>query len=269
MLTVEEKQFYQENGYVIPDWRMPEREVGALRDALDAIIAQNPGVRPEQLISAHLSDPKSGIKGHEAFLNLAFQKDIVSMVSDVAGEDLILWGCHIFCKPAGDGQEVPWHQDGHYWPIHPLATTSVWLAIDESKQENGCLSLIPGSHKSEVLHQHMNEDRPDAALDEVIDASTYDQDEAVFVELEPGQLSIHDVYMIHGSAPNRSTKRRAGVALRYMPASSVFDRGEKASRTTAAGLTVDYRNRPLWLVSGSDLQGSNGPFEINPVSSRS
>lgn len=264
MLKQSEIAFYEENGYVIPDWRLPKQDVDALRGALDTIIAENPDRRPEQLVSAHLTNNESGVKGHEAFLNLAFHKDIVAMVSDIAGEDLILWGCHIFCKPAGNGHAVPWHQDGHYWPIHPLATTSVWLAIDESVTENGCLCLVPGSHKGEVLHPHMNEDRPDQALDEVITQEAYNEAEVVNIELQPGELSIHDCYMIHGSAPNVSTKRRAGVALRYMPASSLFDRTEKATRTTKAGLTVDYRNRPLWLVSGVDRHGGNGPFEVNP-----
>ena len=65
---------------------------------------------------------------------------------------MILWGCHVFCKPAGDGYATPWHQDGHYWPIRPLANCTVWVALEESTIENGCLRVIPRSHRDKVLH---------------------------------------------------------------------------------------------------------------------
>jgi ectoine hydroxylase-related dioxygenase (phytanoyl-CoA dioxygenase family) len=108
----------------------------------------------------------------------------VELVSGVAGEDLILWGCHVFCKPAGDGFETPWHQDGHYRPIRPLAT------------------------------------------------GAFDDARAVDIELQPGQMSLHDVYMIHGANANRSAQRRTGVP-------------------------VNFAHRPLWLVRGVDRHGGN------------
>ena len=70
------------------------------------------------------------------------------MVEAPIGPDVILWGCRIFCKPGGDGLEVPWHQDGHYLPIRPLATCTVWLALDRSDVGNGCLRVTPPSAQS-------------------------------------------------------------------------------------------------------------------------
>ena len=93
-----------------------------MRDALDALLRDNPGVRPEKLVSAHIEgDNGEGVRGSRAFLELARDPEIVELVSGVIGDDVILWGCHVFCKPAGEGYETPWHQDGHYWPIRPLA----------------------------------------------------------------------------------------------------------------------------------------------------
>jgi hypothetical protein len=51
-----------------------------------------------------------GVRGVAAFLDLARDPEIVSLVSDIIGEDVILWGAHVFCKPAGEGYETPWHQ---------------------------------------------------------------------------------------------------------------------------------------------------------------
>jgi ectoine hydroxylase-related dioxygenase (phytanoyl-CoA dioxygenase family) len=80
-------------------------------------------------------DNGEGVRGSRAFLDLARDPEIVELVSGVLGEDLILWGCHVFCKPAAEGYETPWHQDGHYWPIRPLANCTVWVALEESSRE--------------------------------------------------------------------------------------------------------------------------------------
>ncbi|MFN0185113.1 MAG: phytanoyl-CoA dioxygenase family protein, partial [Aquabacterium sp.] len=78
----------------------------------------------------------------------------------------------------------------------------------------------------------------------------------VDIELLPGQLSLHDVYMIHGAAANRSPQRRTGVALRYMPATSVFERHLRPAEGRS-GIPVDFAQRPLWLVRGRDVSGRN------------
>ena len=88
----------------------------------------------------------------------------------------------------------------------------------------------------------------------------FDPSAGVALELEPGQMSLHDVYMIHGADANRSPRRRAGVALRYMPATSVFERNLKPADDNS-GIPVAFATRPLWLVRGVDRTGSND-FEI-------
>ena len=136
-LTDDEIDRYRADGWVVPAWRLPARRTDEMRDALDALLRDNPGVRPEKLVSAHIEgDNGEGVRGSRAFLDLARDPEIVELVSGVLGEDVILWGCHVFCKPAVEGYETPWHQDGHYWPIRPLATCTVWVALEESKVEN-------------------------------------------------------------------------------------------------------------------------------------
>ena len=256
-LQAPEIAHYRSQGFVVPRFTLPAAQVAALRDALDELIRRNPGVRPEKLVSAHVAgDNGEGVHGVADFLALARDPEIIELVADVIGQDIILWGCHVFCKPAGEGFETPWHQDGHYWPMRPLATCTAWVALEPSTVANGCLRVIPGSHAARQLHEHLHEDRSDLTLNQRLAAGSFDEARAVDIELQPGQLSLHDVYMIHGAQANRSAQRRTGVALRYMPASSLFDR-QLRPLDGQSGVPVDFARRPLWLVRGVDRHGGN------------
>lgn len=257
LLSDAERSTYRRDGYVVPAWRLPQPKVDAMREALDRLIADNRGIRPEKLVSAHIQGKNAeGVHGSRAFLDLARDPELVELVSGAIGEDVILWGCQVFCKPGGDGLETPFHQDGHYWPIRPLANCTIWLALDASTRENGCLRVIPGSHAGKKLFSHLREDREDLVLTQRISDPAFREEDAVDIELQPGQMSLHDIYMIHGANVNRSPKRRAGVAIRYMPGSSVFERNLIAPGD-ASGYRVDFSTRPLWLLRGEDRTGRN------------
>ena len=260
-LHPDEIEHYRRQGYVVPRFALPAAQVAAMQQALDELIRRNPGVRPEKLVSAHVQraggqDNGEGVRGVSDFLDLARDPEIVELVSGVVGDDIILWGAHVFCKPAGEGFETPWHQDGHYWPIRPLATCTVWVALEASDVGNGCLRVIPGSHRDRVLHDHLHEDRSDLTLNQRLAPGTFDEHTAVDIQLQPGQMSLHDVYMIHGANANRSARRRTGVALRYMPSTSLFDRGLRPV-DGQSGVPVNFAQRPLWLVRGVDRHGGN------------
>jgi hypothetical protein len=114
-LTEAEIRTYREKGYVIPDYRVPEATMMRLRSALEETLVANPDIRPEQLAS--IMTPKSGpgdTVGHRTFLDTALDEELVELVSGVLGEDIIMWGAQLFCKPGADGMEVPMHQDGQY-----------------------------------------------------------------------------------------------------------------------------------------------------------
>lgn len=265
MLIPSEISTYQENGFVVPEFQLTADRVRKLREALERVIATNPGTRPEQLVSIHIDGRNSeGVAGDSEFLDMARDPAIVDMVEQCIGPDVILWGCQVFCKPPGDGMEVPWHQDGHYWPIRPLATCTVWIAIDDSVIENGCLRVIPGSHRDRTLWTHEQEDRTDIVLNQRVADGRLDETTAADVELLAGQMSLHDVYLVHGSNPNQSNRRRAGLAIRYMPGTSLFDR---SAAETDAGYTVDFSSRPLWLLRGVDRTCRND-FHVGHRDSR-
>jgi hypothetical protein len=256
-LHPEEITQYHRDGFVIPAYRLSPQWVARMQSALNLLIANNPGVRPEKLVSAHIEGQNDeGVKGCSDFLELAMHPEILDLVEGVLGPDIILWGCHVFCKPASEGYETPWHQDGHYWPIRPLANCTVWVALEPSTRDNGCLRVIPSSHRSMQLHPHLHEDRTDLTLNQRMAEGSFDEAEAVDLELQPGQMSLHDIYMVHGAKANTSGQRRTGVALRYMPGTSLFDRDLRPSNGKT-GVPVSFATRPLWLLRGQDRTGRN------------
>jgi chlorinating enzyme len=257
LLSQQEIQRYHSVGYIVPKYRLEPSYLKSLNDALNLLIAQNPNVRPEKLVNAHLvKSDENSIKGSSIFFELAMHKPIVDLVEQVLGPDIILWGCQVFCKPASEGYETPWHQDGHYWPMRPLANCTVWVALEPSHRANGCLRVIPGSHKPARLYEHLHEDREELTLNQKLSDGTFDENLAVDLELEPGEMSMHDVYMIHGAKANTSNQRRTGVALRYMPGSSVFHR-DIIPADGKSGLNIRFANRPIWLLRGQDRTGQN------------
>jgi len=178
------------------------------------------------------------------------------LVEQLIGPNIILWGSQVFCKPERIGREVPWHQDGQYWPIRPLATCSVWIALDDVDADNGCMRYIPGSHLRERVYTHRVSDRPGLVLNQEVVADEFDARTARDDVLRAGEFSLHDVYLIHGSNPNRSQRRRAGFVVRYMPASSVFERDVERQQSQA-GVRFSLSRRPLWLLRGKDVSGRN------------
>jgi ectoine hydroxylase-related dioxygenase (phytanoyl-CoA dioxygenase family) len=174
------------------------------------------------------------------------------MVEQLIGPDIINWATHLLCKQETTGREVPWHQDGQYWPIRPLRTCTVWVAIDRSSRANGALRYIPGSHKAGI-YAHRTDNSPDLTLHQVIDDPMFEEEKARYVELEPGQISLHDVHLLHGSEANQSSDRRAGFVIRYMPSTAVLRRDLDMSEVSK----LDWTEMPLLLVRGQNRQADN------------
>lgn len=257
-LTQREVDHYREHGYVIPDFRLPAPLLADLRTSLDGLLASYRDVKQEDLANPHMLPPTEGPVPN-AFMRAARNPEILDMVEQILGPDLVLWITRVLCKPAVRGREVPWHQDGEYWPMRPLATCSAWIALDPVTTENGCMRFIPGSHRNQGTLRHHVTDRQDVVLNLELDRDQFDESRAVNVELEPGQLSLHDVRLVHGSLANNSGQRRAALIMRYMPASSHYDRSLVDKRRDNSPFNI-YR-QPLWLVRGTSRCDANDFFE--------
>ena len=257
ILTEEEVENYKQQGYVVPKWRYPAKSIEMMQRLVQELIEANPDHYQEQLVCPHL--PQGATKPmvserHQDFLNLAMEEGVRKLLGQILGPDVLLWGSQLFCKPAAVGMEIPWHQDGAYWPIRPLANISAWIAIDRVRRENACLKVIPGSHLN-GLKPHQIDSRKNLALDRTVNPGHLNKEEAVDIELEPGELVFFDVYLMHGSNANTSGERRAGLVYRYMPSTSLFDRSVQ-DKINKSGHLVSYKDRPLFQILG-DAPGRN------------
>ena len=245
MLTAQEIRQYQANGYVVPDFRLPAEAVEEISDAHGRLLAKHP----------QFADYCPAVLAFDTgFLNIARMPAILDQVEQLIGPDFALWNSSFFAKPPRVGTKTPWHQDGEYWPIRPLATCSVWIAVDAATTENGCLRVIPGSHRRRRLGKHDYNGAEGLSLPLEIRAEEYDEETAQDIVLAPGQISLHDVFLIHGSAPNRSEQPRRGMTLRYMPTTSTYRRDLADGRR---GGPLSMAERTLYLMRGVDRSGSN------------
>ncbi len=246
-LTDAEVAQYHEDGFIVPNYRLAEPVLDAIRSDHARLLDRHPEFRDycPTLLRYDLG-----------FLNYARDPEILDMVEQLIGPDIILWNSSFFAKPAENGKKTPWHQDGEYWPVRPLATCTVWIAVDDAKVENGCLKFMPGSHKVKRLRPHRTNNDPNFTLHQELLESEYDEEKAVPLVLEAGQMSLHDVFLLHGSEANNSGRPRRGMTLRFMPGSSVFDRDE-ANRMHREMGVVDHGDRTIFLMRGEDRTGRN------------
>lgn len=141
---------------------------------------------------------------------------ILDVMEDLLGSDLFVHSTRIFYKHPHDPSYVSWHQDGTYSKLNSKPAPSAWIALSESTRENGCLRVIPRSHWAGKL-PHLETHAATNLLNHGEEVQiSIDESTAQDVELEPGQMSLHHVNLIHGSNPNTSDKPRIGFAVSYI-----------------------------------------------------
>ena len=150
--------------------------------------------------------------------DLVTEPRILDYLEDLLGEDLICWGTHYFCKMPGEGKRVSWHQDASYWPLTPARTVTVWLAIDDASEENSAMQVIPGSHLHGQIDYEQSTVEEDNVLNQTVCAPLDYGAAPVALAMRAGQISLHADLLLHGSGPNRSTHRRCGLTMRFVPA---------------------------------------------------
>ena len=257
LLTKNEIRSYTRNGFVVPKFRLYNSDLEKLQNATLELMQTYPHIPTEGLVSPHIIYAGSNRPDiHSEFLEICKLTPLLDIVGQLIGRDIIVWGSRIFSKAPQTGRATPWHQDGEYWPIRPLATATVWIAIDESNEDNGCLKILTGSNRAKTLLPHQSLSGKGAALDKEIKPELIESKNVVSVPLQPGQMVIFDVFTAHGASPNLSNQRRAGFAIRYMPGTSIFDRNMKVG-SGQDDVQTDLSQRALFLVRGEDKTGKN------------
>jgi ectoine hydroxylase-related dioxygenase (phytanoyl-CoA dioxygenase family) len=142
---------------------------------------------------------------------------ILDAVEDLIGRDILCWTTNFFIKEPDNTAFVSWHQDSTYWGLEPDDVVTAWLAFTPATPENGCMQVIPGSHKVDQLPHVDTFDRDNLLSRGQEIAVAVEHSKARCVVLEPGEMSLHHIKLVHGSEPNRSGDRRIGLAIRYIP----------------------------------------------------
>lgn len=200
---------YDEKGITIFKGVLDQDLIAETRSHIDWLLKKNPDRRPEQL--AHT------LMTRDAFwVRLISDSRLLDIAEAFLGPNIALFASHYICKPPGDGQPVLWHQDGGYWPLEPMEVITLWLAVDKADTGNGCMRVIPGT-QNENLKEVLERTDTANVLSSSIDESVIDESEAVNIELEPGDVSVHHPNIFHGSNANTSDRWRRGLTIRYIP----------------------------------------------------
>ena len=155
-------------------------------------------------------------KASKKFYDLCVTPTILDYVGDLIGPNFFLWGGQFFLKEPKDGSVVPWHQDAQYWPLSPAKAVTVWLALYDTNENNGAMKVVKGSHRKGKFNHHINSAKH-LALDQEVSKDQFNQADVVSLDLNAGEISLHDDGLLHGSEANYSDNRRCGVTMRFSP----------------------------------------------------
>jgi ectoine hydroxylase-related dioxygenase (phytanoyl-CoA dioxygenase family) len=201
---------YHHDGYHFPVRAFPAAEAAGYRRCLETHEAKS-------------GAPLQGNWRHKTHLlftwadELAHHPAILDAVEDVIGPDILCWTTNFFIKEAKSPGFVSWHQDATYWGLEPDDVVTAWVALTKSDLASGCMKVIPGTQKASQI-PHVDTFHKDNLLSRGQEiAVAVDEGQAVDIVLQPGEISLHHIKLVHGSAPNLSDDRRIGFALRYIP----------------------------------------------------
>ena len=201
------------------------------------------GKSADQLIDCYQDFQKEivEIRGQELYIkphlvstwldSIVFDRQIIDVVEAAIGYDIVLWSSDFFVKTAGKGTWVSWHQDLPYWNLSTTNVVSVWLALTPSTKQSGSMKVIPASHldgelgtiediEGDVLAEvssGQRKSKPGNLLshEQALNVEI-NEDDAIDIELIPGQYSIHHGNIIHGGRPNLADHDRVGFVMRFV-----------------------------------------------------
>lgn len=235
MLTSDDVQTYRERGYVTLSTFFTDAELAPI----DAFLAANSGAPPAG------TDPlREPHYANRSLFDFATTPRLLDRIEALIGPDIVLLYTHLLNKKPG-GLGVAWHQDGPYWPrIEPKVAVTAWVPLDDADRENGCMRVIPGSHRGDIDYGQRQVDRADLIQQHAVELppDVVDESKAEDVILKPGDLSLHHSYIIHGSQPNHSKRRRAALTIRYVPSATRITPREDRRQYLVRGRAADNGN---------------------------
>jgi hypothetical protein len=263
---------YDRDGFVIVPGLLPPMLLQAVRAEALAICRGDRGT-VEGVGPADENEPDAAVL--RRYLCIHFPHKISPLMRDIArlpavvdlligliGPNVKMMQSMLFIKSEGKPGQA-WHQDEAHIPTRDRSLTAVWIALDDATVDNGCLWVIPGSHRPGVLHAEREQRDPRFDCTREAYGFDYDEQDAVPVEIPAGAALIFDGHLLHRSLPNtgRAGMRRA-LVNHYMAAESLLPwfppSGQEATMATMA--TLDHRD--ILLVAGADPYAVKGTVDL-------
>jgi len=246
LLTAEQRAFYQENGFVQVDNVLSEQELAELRQYMEEVMVEETGTMSLQ------TDKKGGSyyrvlnqrvnvwRDHGGMHKYSFNPRFAQMALELTGASGIrLFHDHALWKMPGDSKPTPWHQDFPYWPMNETGAMSIWIALDDVDEKNGCMMFVPKSQNAGKLN-HIDLSNPQD-LFEFVKGTDYESAKPVKVPLKAGSCTFHNGLTFHYAHSNVTDKPRRALAIIYMPDGTTFN-GKKHAITMDLNLR---ENEPL------------------------
>ena len=244
--------FYRENGYVLCEGIFDADEVDELRGALDRILARADGTGADRNHAWRAADAGTVLKGfhdlqyHDSsFMRAVANPRLVEALVAVIGPNVQLHHTKMLVKPPEKGASFPMHQDYPYFPHTRHTVTAASVHLDDATEENGCLFVVPGSHRLGAI----------AETGESNSLPDYPLERGVPVPAAAGDVLLFNYLTIHGSGVNRSSRPRRNVLFQYRdPADEPLlgADGREHHVNWGQGLMVAGEN-PVWFERRSLL----------------
>ena len=213
------REQYERDGYAIFRDVLDSDLIKEVSDHVDWLLEKNPELRPEHLHHRLVREDPFWVR-------LISDPRLLNIAEIFIGPNIALFASHYISKPPTDGRPVLWHQDGSYWPLAPMEVTTLWLAVDDSTPTNGCMRVIPGTHRMELHEMQRSNDAPNV-LSSHIDPALVDESQAIDFVLKAGdclsaspkhhsRIQLEYVYnaalrLNHSLHPNEHTNHLRGT----------------------------------------------------------
>ena len=192
------------------------------------------------------------------FRDIARAPSIVDTLTEVIGPNIKMMQSMLFIKAAGKPGQA-WHQDEAHIPTRDRSLTAAWIALDDATVDNGCLWVIPGSHRHGVIYPVRDQD--DRRFDCTQEAYrfSYRESEAVPVEVPAGAAVVFNGYLLHRSLPNKASHgMRRALVNHYMSAESLLPWFPPTEKQAIA----QHDHRDIELIAGDDPYAYAGTTDV-------
>ncbi len=269
-------EFYKENGYLIVRNAISTSEVREILNEATRIFRGERGTDIRNYAPPPPDEPDHEMlrrylcihfphKLSNIICNYLAHPAVVDVLTQVIGPNVKCMQSMLFTKAGGKPGQA-WHQDEDFIPTRDRSLTGAWIALDDATVDNGCLWVIPGSHKHGILWpmEVQNDPRFDCAAES--GGFPFKDEDAIPVEVPAGSIVFFNGYLLHRSLPNYTENQfRRVLVNHYMSAESLLP-WHRPSEGTAMAL-ADYRD--ILMVAGIDPYDYKGTESISKPSLRS